>query len=199
MTWIIPGVIVLNILAYGLMSSSSMLVNMRENGVLLRLHATPVPALVLVGAYLVVNVTIASLQAGIILVAAVAFFDYPLTLRALLISAPMIVAAVFVCVALGQIVGGVASRGGVALALGQLLYFSQMFIADMVMPVETMPAWLQQAARYLPGYAITQLIRPPLLGGEWGPAAGSNLLLVAGYALGGAALAALLFRWAPRS
>jgi ABC-2 type transport system permease protein len=199
LTWMVPGVIVLNILAFGLMGSSTMLVNMRENGVLLRLHATPVPAAVLIGAYLIVNVLIASLQAAAILLTAALFLNYPLDLEGLIKAIPMIVAAIVVSVALGQIVSGIAPKAGVAVALGQILYFSQMFITDMVMPVEMMPDWIQQAARYLPGYAFTQLIRPPLLLGEWGSATGLNLLLVSGYALAGAAAAALLFRWAPRS
>jgi ABC-2 type transport system permease protein len=197
--WMIPGVIVLNILAFGLMSSSSTLVNMRENGVLLRLSTTPLPALELVISFVVINILIAGMQAGLILLTAAVFFDYPLGLPALLKAVPMILLAILTSVALGQIVSGVSPKAGVAVALGQLLYFSQMFITDMVMPIEMMPAWLQSAARYLPGYAITQLVRPPLLLGEWGSGMGLNLLLVAGYTLAGATAAALLFRWAPRS
>jgi ABC-2 type transport system permease protein len=198
MTWIIPGVIVLNILAYGLMSSSAMLVNMRENGVLLRLSTTPVPALELVGSFLIINVLIAFLQAGMILLTAILFFDYSISLVGLLKAVPVILLAIITSVALGQIVSGVAPKAGVAGALGQILYFSQMFITDMVMPVQLMPEWVQDFARYLPGYAITQLVRPPLLTGEWSSGAGMHLLLVAGYAVAGAAVAALLFRWAPR-
>lgn len=198
-TWMIPGIIVLNILAYGLMSSSSMLVNMRENGILLRLNTTPVPALELVGAFLIINILIASLQAGLLLTAAMLFFDYSISAAALLKAVPVILLAIITSVALGQIVSGVAPKAGVAVALGQLLYFSQMFITDMVIPIELMPGWVQNLAQYLPGYAITQLIRPPLLLGEWGSTAGMHLLLVAGYAVVGAALAGLLFRWAPRA
>lgn len=199
MNWVLPGVIVLNILAFGLMSSSSMMVNMREDGVLRRLQATPVPALVLIGAYLIVNVLIALIQAGAILLTASLFFGFEPTLQGILMALPMIVAAIVVSVALGQIVSGVAVKAGVALALGQILYFSQMFITDMVMPIEQMPGWVQSVARYLPGYAITQIVRPPLMSAEWGAALLPNLLLVAAYALAGALLAALLFRWAPRS
>jgi ABC-2 type transport system permease protein len=199
MSWVLPGVIVLNILAFGLMSSSSMLVNMREDGVLRRLQATPVPALHLVSAYALVNVAIAALQSAAILLAAMLFFDYTPTAIGLLRAAPVIIAAIFASVALGQIVSGVAPKAGVALALGQILYFSQMFLSDMVLPVEDLPGWLQQLAAYLPGYAITQLVRPPLLTGEWSSAPGPQLLVVAAYTLAGGMLAALFFRWAPRS
>ncbi len=199
MVWVLPGVLVLNILAFGLMSSSSMLVNLREQGVLRRLQATPVPAVEIIGSYLVVNVVIAAIQAGLILTTAVLFFGIELSLASLVRALPMILAAILVSVALGMIVSGVAPKAGVALAVGQILYFSQMFIADMVMPIDRMPEWLQSAARFLPGYAITQLVRAPLVLGEWDPAMVQNLLLIAAYALLAGVLAAALFRWAPRS
>jgi len=41
MTWVVPGVVVFNILAFGLLSSGTLMVNMRENGVLRRLQASP--------------------------------------------------------------------------------------------------------------------------------------------------------------
>ena len=199
MDWMLPGVIVLNVLAFGLMSSSTMLVNMRETGVLRRMQATPVPARTLLSSYLIVNISIGMLQAALILLTGVLFFDFNPSMEGVLKAIPMIIAALVVSVALGQIVSGVAPKAGVAVALGQILYFSQMFIADMVMPVDRMPEWLQSVARFLPGFAITQLVRPPLLLGEWGSAVGANLLLVAGYTLAAGLLAAFLFRWAPRS
>jgi len=199
MDWMLPGVIVLNVLAFGLMSSSTMLVNMRETGVLRRMQATPVPARTLLSSYLIVNISIGMLQAALILLTGVLFFDFNPSMEGVLKAIPMIIAALVVSVALGQIVSGVAPKAGVAVALGQILYFSQMFIADMVMPVDRMPEWLQSVARFLPGFAITQLVRPPLLLGEWGSAVGANLLLVAGYTLAAGLLAALLFRWAPRN
>ncbi len=199
LSWVIPGVVVLNILAFGLMASSTTLVNMRETRVLLHLSTTPVPARELVGAFILINVLIAFIQSGLILVAAVFIIDYSISLEGLLRAVPMILLAILTSVALGQIISGVASKVAVAAALGQLFYFSQMFITDMVIPVNQMPEWLQNIVRYFPGYAITQLVRPPLLTGEWGAGAWMPLLLVAFYVLAGAAVSALLFRWAPKN
>jgi ABC-2 type transport system permease protein len=176
-----------------------MLVNMRETGVLRRMQATPVPAGALLSSYLIVNVVIGMLQAALILLTAVIFFNFNPSVVGILKAIPMIIAALLVSLALGQIVSGLAPKAGVAVALGQILYFSQMFISDMVMPVERMPEWLQSVAHYLPGYVIAQLVRPPLLLGDWGSAVGTNLLLVGGYTLVASLLAAFLFRWAPRS
>jgi ABC-type uncharacterized transport system permease subunit len=99
---------------------------------------------------------------------------------------------------MGQIVSGVAVKAGIAVALGQLLYFSQMFITDMVMPLAMLPEWLQAAVVYLPGYSMVQLVRPPLIMGAWSPQVGLYLALSLGYTLLAGLLAAALFRWAPK-
>ena len=62
MDYMTPGVIVLNALSFGLVSSSTMMLEMREKGVLRRLQATPLPAVQLIGSYLLVNIVIGILQ-----------------------------------------------------------------------------------------------------------------------------------------
>jgi len=198
LAWVLPGVLVLNILSFGLMSSSSAMVEMRERGVLRRLQATPVPALSLVSAYLSVNVFICLMQSALIVAAGVLVLGVQLVPLDLLRSLPMILLAILMSVGMGQVVSGVAVKAGIAVALGQLLYFSQMFITDMVMSLEMLPEWLQAVAVYLPGYSMVQLVRPPLIMGDWSPQIGLYLALSLGYTLLAALLAAALFRWAPK-
>ncbi len=199
MTWVVPGVVVFNILAFGLLSSGTLMVNMREKGVLRRLQASPIPAGQLVGSYLLVNVLIALLQSTIILVFSALVFRTPLTLGGATRAFPMIIFGILAFVALGQVISGVATTAGVAVALGQILNFSQMFITDMIMPMELMPAWIQKVAPYLPAYATIQLVRPPLVDGTVSPDLWPNLLVVAVYTLVGGIVAARLFRWAARA
>jgi len=199
MTWVVPGVIVFNILAFGLLGSGMMIVDMREKGVLRRLQASPLPARQLVGSYLTVNVLIAVLQSAIILLFAVLVFHMPVGLTGTVRAFPMIVLGVLTFVALGQVISGVAVSTGVALAIGQILNFGMMFITDLVLPLEMLPNWLQKVAPYLPAYAVVQLVRPPLVGGSFGPDLWPNLMVAGAYALVAGILAACLFRWAPRT
>jgi ABC-2 type transport system permease protein len=198
-TWVVPGIVVLNILAFGLISSGTVMVNMREKGVLRRLQASPMPAGQLVGSYLLVNVLIALLQTTIIVVVAALAFKTPLTVAGSLWALPMIVLGILTFVALGQMISGVAATAGTAVAIGQILNFSQMFITDMIMPMDFMPAWIQKVAPYLPAYAMVQLVRPPLVDGNLGADLWPNLLVMGGYAIGAGLIAARLFRWAPRT
>jgi ABC-2 type transport system permease protein len=172
---------------------------MREKGVLRRLQASPIPAGQLMGSYLLVNVLIALLQSTIILVFAALVFRTPLTLDGALRALPMIVFGILAFVALGQVISGVAATAGVAVAIGQILNFSQMFITDMIMPMDMMPEWIQKVAPYLPAYATVQLVRPPLVEGSFSPDLWSNLLLMVAYTAVAALVAARLFRWAPQA
>jgi ABC-2 type transport system permease protein len=198
-TWVVPGVVVFNILTFGLLSSGTMMVNMREKGILRRLQASPISAGQLVGSYLLVNMLIALSQSTIIVAFAALVFRMPLTLAGALQALPMIVLAVVAFVALGQVISGVATTAGVAVAVGQILNFSQMFITDMIMPMDMMPGWIQKLAPYLPAYATVQLVRPPLVDGSFSPNLWPNLLVVATYAVIAGIVAARLFRWAPKA
>ena len=199
MTWVVPGVVVFNILTFGLLSSGTTMVQMREKGVLRRLQATPIPAYQLIGSYLVVNVLIAMLQSTIILVFCALLFRTRLTLQSAALALPMMVFGILTFVALGQVISGVAPTAGVAVAVGQIINFSQMFVTDMIMPMQFMPGWIQKIAPYLPAYAVVQLVRPPLIDGTLSPALWHNLLVAAAYTAVAAVVAARLFRWTPKA
>ena len=117
-TWILPGVIVLNILSFGLLGSASTMVEMRERGVLRRLQATPMPAAGLMGAYLAVNLLLCLLQSFVLIAAAVLALGFRPGLSALVMVIPTILAATLLSISIGQVVSGMAVKAGVALALG---------------------------------------------------------------------------------
>ncbi len=199
MTWVVPGVLVFNVLAFGLLGSGTVMVNMRERGILRRLQASPVPAGQLVGSYFVVNVLIALLQSAIIVAFSALVFQIPLTFSGVLWALPMLVVGIVAFVALGQVISGVATTAGVAVAVGQVLNFSQMFITDTIMPVDMLPGWIQKLAPYLPAYATAQLVRSPLVDGSLSPNLWPNLLVMVTYTALAGIVAARLFRWAPRA
>ena len=197
--WVLPGVLVFNALAFGLITSSSLMLTMRELGVLRRLQATPMPAGQVVAAYLLVNVAIVLLQSLVIIAAAILLFDATVTAAGLLLTLPMLLVGIVTFVALGQVVSGVAQTAGIALIIGQVAYWALLFVTDMIMPLEVMPPWIQRVGVYLPSYAVVQLVRPPLLEGVLDPNLGRNLLLAVAYTVVAGFAAARLFRWSPRS
>jgi ABC-2 type transport system permease protein len=198
MQWLTPGVIVLNALSFGLVGSSAMMLEMREKGILRRLRATPMPALQLVGSYLLVNVLLGLLQGALILLTAVVLYRVPLTLAGLLVAVPMILAVALTFLALGGVISGVAPKAGVATGAGMTVYFGLMFVTDMIFPIAQLPAWLQRLAPYTPSYVAAQLVRSALLDGALALQWAQHLGLLLVYAIGGALLAGRLFRWDPQ-
>jgi ABC-2 type transport system permease protein len=198
MQWMTPGVIVLNALSFGLVGASAMMLEMREKGILRRLRATPMPALQLVGSYLLINLVLGLLQGALILLAAVVLYRVPLSAAGLLLALPMMLAAALTFLALGGVISGMAPKAGVATGAGMTLYFSLMFITDMIFPISELPAWLQRLAPYTPSYVAAQLVRGALLNGALDAAWPGHLALLAVYAVAGALLAGRLFRWDPQ-
>lgn len=199
MQWMTPGVIVLNALSFGLVGASSMMLEMREKGILRRLRATPMPALQLVGSYLLVNVVLGLVQGALILITALVLYRIPLTLAGLLLAVPMILAAALTFLALGGVISGVAPKTGVATGAGMTVYFGLMFITDMIFPLSELPAWLQRLAPYTPSFAAAQLVRGALLEGALAPNWPANLGLLLAYALVAALVAGRVFRWDPQA
>jgi ABC-2 type transport system permease protein len=196
---VLPGVLVFNALAFGLITSSSMMLSMREQGVLRRLQATPMPAGQLIGSYLLVNVVIVLLQSLIIVGTAVLLFDASVSAPGLLLALPMVMAGIITFLAVGQVVSGVSRTAGTAVIVGQLLYFGMMFTTDLIFPMTSLPQWLQEVVVWLPSYPVVQLIRPPLMEGVVSPDLWRNLAIAAVYTAVAAVVAVRLFRWEPRS
>jgi len=198
MDYMTPGVIVLNALSFGLVSSSTMMLEMREKGVLRRLQATPLPAVEMIGSYLLVNIVIGVLQSTLIIIAGVLLYKVPLSATGLLLAYPMILIGLLAFMALGGIISGVSAKSGSATAIGMTIYFLLMFISDMIFPLDMLPAWLQNVVPYLPAYPVAQLVRSAMLEATLDPKWLSQLLLLAVYGIVATFVAAKLFRWEPK-
>lgn len=199
MDYMTPGVIVLNALSFGLVSSSTMMLEMREKGVLRRLQATPLPAVQMIGSYLLVNIVIGVLQSTLIIITGVLLYKVPLSATGLLLAYPMILIGMLAFMALGGIISGVSAKSGSATAIGMTIYFLLMFISDMIFPLDMLPAWLQNVVPYLPAYPVAQLVRSAMLEATLAPQWLSQLLLLAVYGIAATFIAAKLFRWEPKA
>lgn len=199
MDYMTPGVVVLNALSFGLVSSSTMMLEMREKSVLRRLQATPLPASQLIGSYLLVNIIIGILQSTLIILAGVILYQVPVSVPSLLLAYPMILAGLLAFMSLGGIISGVTAKSGAATAVGMTIYFLLMFISDLIFPLDMLPAWLQKITAYLPAYPVAQLVRSALLDATLDPKWITNILLLLAYGIGATLIAARLFRWEPKT
>ncbi len=196
-TWLTAGIIVLNIMAGALLGDATWLVQVREQGILQRVQASPLPPHVLVLAYTAVRLLLVLLQAALIVAMAALALGARFEPAALLGAAPLALAGALAFLLMGQAIAAIAPGVGAANAVGQALYFPLMFISNLFMPAELLPGWIAALARWTPAYMLVDLLRPAIADV---PAHQAGLLNLVGLALFGAAgltIAARHFRWQP--
>ena len=126
----------------------------RERGVLRRLQATPMPPARLLGTQLVIHLTIAVIEAIVILTVGALAFGVPLPHQ----LGGWLLAYLLACVAmlsLGVLIAAVSPNGKIANVAGTLLFFPIAFFAGLWMPRPSMPQLLGTISDYTPlGAAI---------------------------------------------
>jgi ABC-2 type transport system permease protein len=198
-SWLTAGIVVLNIMSSGLLGDSTRLSNLRERGILRRVQATPLPTWQLIAAYVVMRLLLVLAQCAALIATAVLIFVAEFTWSGLLVALPLAIVGGLVFQALGQLISAIAPNSSAAGAIGQVVYFPLMFVSNLFLPIEQLPAWLMRFSQWTPATMLVDLIRPALLPI---PAHQSMLVTLAGLAIYGFAalfMAARLFQWEPHT
>jgi ABC-2 type transport system permease protein len=187
----VPVLIAFSVSTFALQGLPAVLAGYRERGILRRLNATPVGAGRLLGAQVAVNLTVAVLDAVLVLAVGRLAFGVALPGQA----GGFILALILTCAAmlsLGLLIASLATTGRVAGAAGTMLFLPLMFFAGLWMPQATMPAGLRTVGDYTPlGAAVSALQHS--MAGQWPSNVG--LAVLAGYAVVLGLAAWRFFRW----
>lgn len=163
----------------------------RDQGVLRRLRATPVPVLTIIGAQLVVNLMLTILGALILIVAGRIAFNLSLP------DAPLAVVAayLFSCLSLfavGVLLASIVPTGRVAQAVGMAIFFPMLFLSGSAIPRQLMPASVRDFAERLPLTKVVIMLSDLWFGLGWNLSA----IVTLGPLLIAAIVASVLtFRW----
>ncbi len=162
----------------------------RDQGILRRLSATPVPPAWVLAAQLVLNAGFAVAELILLLIVAMAGFGIaaPKSPGGLAVALILSIAGVF---AIGLWVAAIA-RPRTAGILAAVCFFPLMFFAGLFFPRAEMPRALLDVSNLTPLGAAVQAIQSAMLGG-FPPV--SPLLVLLAYALMFSALAVRFFRW----
>jgi ABC-2 type transport system permease protein len=179
------------LVSIGLQGVPMVVAQYRERGILRRLGVTPVRPLTLLIAKLAVYAGAAAVSALMIVVVSRVAFHIPLPAEPgwFLVALTLGIAALF---GLGMLVAAVAPTARSSTAIGMALFFPNMFLAGVYFPSDKMSPGLRQAGNLTPLGASLHAIRDSWTGVGMRP---QYLLVMAGYALVTAALAARFFRW----
>jgi ABC-2 type transport system permease protein len=186
-----PVVMMFVVTILSLSALPAALASYRDKGYLRRLSTTPIGAVRLLAAQIILNFALAA--AAVILVALVSRIAFsvalPQQLGGFVLAMVLTLAAML---SLGTLVAAVAPTQRIAAAIGSLLFFPLMFFAGLWVPKAEMGTTLRDISHYSPLGAAEPAVQNAIVG-QWPGTV--HLLVLAGYAVVLCALAARLFRW----
>jgi ABC-2 type transport system permease protein len=177
--------------ALGLMTLPIALAGYRERGILRRFHASSVSASTLVGAQL--TLAFVTFLAGTFVMAMVARLGYgamlPQDVLGVLVA---LLAGTAAFGAIGLLLATVIRTSRSAQGIGLLLFFALWLISGTAPPRAVLPAGLRDAGGLLPLSHLVTAVQNPWFGFGW---SGTDLAVLAVYAIAAGVPALWLFRW----
>ncbi|EAR08908.1 ABC transporter permease [Reinekea blandensis] len=193
--WVLPGIIGMNIMFSSLFGVGYAIVRYRKNGVLKRLHATPLTALEFIGAHLlsrilmVVFIVLVMLIGARYLFATLMLGSYPLLLLTLLLGSLSMVS-------LGLLVAARLRSEEFASGLLNMTTWPMMGLSEVWFPLEGAPHIVHQISQFLPLTHLVQAMREIMVDGAGLMAVSDHLLILALMSAVFLVIGALTFSWA---
>jgi ABC-2 type transport system permease protein len=195
-------VLLAGLLAYGAATTAFAgiaitLVIRRENGILKRVRATPLPPAVYIAAVLASTLLVFALEAvAMVAVARLAYHvGFPDALGSLVLEL-LLGAASFAALGIA-ITGAIRSAEGSS-AVVNFIVLPMAFLSGSFGPTHSYPRVLRAIADVLPLTYLIRLVRGSVVVGDTIWARPSAIAVVAGWGLAGLLLALRYFRWEPR-
>jgi ABC-2 type transport system permease protein len=193
--YLMVGVILMNTLSVSIMGTAPLLANWREQGLLRRIRATPVPTWEFLLAFVVVKLVQVAAGSALAVGLAIFAFDVRPVADGLWLALPVFALSVLGFLALGLILAAVARRAETVQASAQVVFFALLFASGIFIPSEVFPEAARAILHWTPVTLTLDVLRPALLAGEVG---GTSVLytgLLALYAVAALGIASRLFRW----
>lgn len=164
----------------------------RQNGILKRVRATPLPAWAYF-AGLLAHCVLVSLADITLIIGVGRMYGVPFPSQGLAVAITLVLGAASFC-SLGVAVASVISNAEAAPAVTQLVLFPLLFLSGTYFPIHS--RLLNQVASWLPVRPFNEALTGPLsqhAGADW-----RHLAVLAAWGLAGAVVAIRRFRWDPR-
>jgi ABC-2 type transport system permease protein len=189
-------------LGYGCVSTTFaglaiLLVIRREQGILKRLRATPLPPSIYLAAVLTSIVLVFALETVLMIAIGRVAFDTPLPARALSLVAALLLGAVSFA-ALGVALSSVVRSAEGASAVVNAIYLPVSFISGAFFSPASFPAFLEAIADVLPLTYFIELVRDVMLHGSQLWDEPTAVAVIAAWGAFGLVVAVRSFRWEPR-
>lgn len=195
-TFYVPSIVVFALVGACYNNIAMTLAFSRDNGLLKRIHGTPLPTGALIAGYVIHSVSVAILLVIIVLASGVVVYDVDLpTTRMVAFIVTCIVGAATFC-AMGVAVANFIPNADAAPAIVNASILPLLFISDVFIPMDDAPAWLTTFADIFPvrhfATAMHESFNPFATGSGFEPI---SLGVMGVWLVVSVALAVRFFRW----
>lgn len=161
--FLLPGILAMALMQLGLFGTAQPLVALRDQGVLRRLSATPLPRWTVLASQIAMRLTIALAQTAIIVGFGVLVFKVPFQGNPVLLLS-MVILGALTFIALGYMVAAFSKNQETAAGISSLINFPMMFLSGLFFPVEFVPQFLQPVIAAIPLTYLVDAIRQIMIG-----------------------------------
>jgi ABC-2 type transport system permease protein len=192
--FLLPGILGMSLMQLGLFATAPQLVYLREQQVLRRIGATPLPRGTLLAAQVCHRLVIGLFQAVLMIMVGVLLFQFsivgnlPLTVAAIVLGA-------MTFIALGYLIAGLARSQESVNGITQVFGVPMMFLSGLFTPIELMPSWLKPVAATLPLTYLADALRQTMVGAPSMFGLALDFGVLTAWLVIGSVLAVRFFRW----
>ncbi len=192
--YLMPGILAMSLMQLGLFATATPLVSLREEGVLRRLGATPLPRTQLILGQVLMRLTIGMVQAALIIGISVAAFHVQIQGNYLALAGLTLLGAV-TFIGMGYLIAALARTVESASGISSAINFPMMFLSGVFFPLALMPAFLLPVVRVIPLTYLADAFRQVTTGGVPIFPMMVDVAVLSGWAVVCIALASRFFRW----
>jgi ABC-2 type transport system permease protein len=191
--FLVPGILAMSLMQLGMFATATPLVSLRQEQVLRRLGATPLPRWQLLVSQVLLRVCIGLAQTLVILGIGAAVFNVHLG-NPLMVFAFVLLGA-FTFISMGYLIAAVSKTVETASGIASALNFPMMFLSGIFFPLAAIPVFLTPIVRALPLTYLGDAIRQVMIGSTPEFPIMLDIAVLAAWTVVCALLAARLFKW----
>ena len=192
--FLMPGILAMALMQLGLFATATPLVSLREEQVLRRLGATPLPRWQLLTSQVMLRLTIGIAQSALIIGLSVEAFHVQIQGNYAALAG-LIVLGALMFVALGYLIASIAKTVESASGISSAVNFPMMFLSGIFFPLAALPAFLTPVVRALPLTYLADAFRQVTIGSVPEFPIYVDIAVLAGWIVVCGLLSARLFKW----
>lgn len=192
---VVPLIAALGVLSTGFQGLAIQVAMHRDQGVLKRLMATPLPASALVLGKVVSTMLVLVIELGIVVLVGVTVFGAPVPEHPLALVGVLLLGTVCF-VAMGFALASLVPNGDAAPAVTNAAYLGLLLATALLAKLDGMPGWLHDAGGLLPLQSLVEPVQHAWMG-PWDGVPWASLASLAVWGLIATAWVARRFRWEP--